>query len=35
MADKPVLNIADAPLKEQGHGERFQVRWAASDRSSA
>jgi uncharacterized cupin superfamily protein len=27
MADKPVLNIADAPLKEQGHGERFQVNW--------
>src|SRR5436190_4218147 len=27
MADKPVLNIADAPLKEQGHGERFHVNW--------
>ncbi len=26
MADKPVLNIADAPLEEQRHGESFQVK---------
>jgi uncharacterized cupin superfamily protein len=26
MADKPVLNLADVPLKDNTHGERFEAR---------
>jgi len=26
MAEKPIVNIADLPLTESGHGDRFLVR---------
>ena len=31
-ADKPVVNIADVPLVDRGHGEKFAVSGAASAR---
>src|SRR5229473_165557 len=27
MASKPLVNVADVPLMDRGHGERFSVRW--------
>jgi uncharacterized cupin superfamily protein len=27
MANKPVVNVADVPLMDRGHGERFLVKW--------
>ncbi len=27
MTQKPVVNIADVPLMDRGHGEKFAVRW--------
>ena len=35
MTEKPILNIADVPLVDRGHGETFQVRWGRLTYASA